>query len=192
MKLFFSAFVVTLSLASCVQFASTKYSYEKILSDSTRAKVHFVGSEPSFLLDFSKQQDSLFLINGIQLKEQLKRNEWTLVYSYLPYCSNPDMISWQVFKEKAEEKAIAHCLVLRDIVSDKFVNLCTKLSVVGMDYRHYKKLYCEDAFLKDLIGKRADFKVHRYSLFFLFHRDQLIQSGNKLDALLHLPTTALR
>lgn len=182
MKFFVLITIALFSFSSCIHLASTKYSYENVLSNPAKSNVHFSGDDSSFHISPLTIREKLFLINGKQLKTYLSNNNSTIVYLYLPYCSSPSQIPIETFKERVSHYKSNYIIVLRDITSDFYVNLFHDCNVVGIDYKHYHRTFNENLFLKDLIGSQNAYK-HRYNTFLLFQREKIISSGNNIDTL---------
>lgn len=184
--------LLLLSLQACIfHISSSKYNYEEVLSEASKRKVVFFGDSAKVFscAMIAERKGDVFMLNGHQLREALKQEEWVATYTYLPYCGGESCILPRAFVDKVKGKGITPLIILRDLSDDSIVASALRYPMVGMDFYHYNEANCENLFFSDFYQEEMDDdKLFEKGLFCLYHYGKEVYGSDDIDALLSKKT----
>jgi hypothetical protein len=180
MKKILFALFGTLLLNSCTIYGLTN-DYSK-LTDDEKSLIH---TKTDFLNLKSK---NIYVINGTELKTELKKNEKSLVYIFTNGCTSKSCMPMSTYESFAKENNYKLYLVMSGyghLYSTTQQRFDSPLFTI--DYGYYDTKYRSTAWDRlenDLRNKPKKFKTKSFegSLFF-FERDKLVKVLNELPTL---------
>lgn len=132
------------------------------------------------LTDFkSAKENNIYEINGLQLKEELKKNDRSVVVLFANGCNSKRCIplsGYRLFSEKVKAKLYLVMVGYDNL--DKTLEQNIGLPLFSIDNKYYKTIFKEkyiDKFILDLVGPQPEFHT-----IYMFKKDSLVTANQGL------------
>ena len=169
---------LVLSVSSCISIEGVTDDY-KTLTEEERRKVIMLSGN----IDELQINDSIYLVNHVQIQEWLNTKDNAIVYGYTPYCTSENCIAPSLLYECCVENDF-DLLVISDTFNgiSKTPNGKTNIFMIDSDYYQTKNRRKYTRLFFDNLTETSE-KERQATLFYLFKRGRYCGVSNNVDDL---------
>lgn len=176
MKKYINYLSILLFISSC-QIIGLTSDYKKI-SETEKSYIKELDSFEN------TEGNNVYIINGKQLKEELKNNKKSIVYTFANGCSSENCLPLAYYENFAKENNYKLYMVMSGYYDlYKTLDQESTSPLYAIDDKYYNTKYSGKylrMFENEISGKPLDEKRTSYNSFYFFEKDTLVKSTTKI------------